>query len=120
MLYNISIGLSKVSVLLSYCRIFKIRKPFRVATWIVAFFVFGYVVSADLGLIFAYSPIEGQWKLWIPSTSIDLIPFYMAEGSINIVLDFVILCLPQPLIWKLKLSSKDKVLLSAVFCVGGL
>lgn len=72
------------------------------------------------GLTFAFSPVEAQWKIWMPSTTINLMPFYMVLGIMDILLDFFILCLPQPLVWKLKMSTKQRLLLSGVFCAGAL
>lgn len=117
-MYVGSVTLAKVSILLFYQRIFQIRKPFRIASWAVGFLVFGFFVSNEFGLIFSFSPVEAQWKVWMPFTTIKIVEFWVAEGIINIVLDFIVLCLPQPLVWKLKMSWKQKVLLSGVFCLG--
>ncbi|KAI9040230.1 uncharacterized protein KD926_008431 [Aspergillus affinis] len=119
MMYTASVTLSKVSILLFYQRIFQIRKPFRIASWVVGFLVFGFFMSNEFGLIFSFSPVEAQWKVWLPYTTIQIKQFWLATGIINVVLDFIILCLPQPLVWKLKMGWKQRVLLSGVFCLGG-
>ncbi|KAE8138752.1 hypothetical protein BDV38DRAFT_270291 [Aspergillus pseudotamarii] len=50
-LYNVSISLTKLSILLFY-------RPI----WVVGGLVAGYFVSAMCGLIFASSPVEARWK----------------------------------------------------------
>ncbi|TVY30661.1 hypothetical protein LHYA1_G001155 [Lachnellula hyalina] len=118
-IYNCSITSSKVSILLFYRRVFAIP-AFQLATKIVGALVFGYFVSAVCGLIFAYNPIQSQWKFWLPHTTIDNKTFWLAMGIINIFLDVVILCLPQTRVWKLQMTRYRKLLLSLLFLMGGL
>lgn len=79
-----------------------------------------YFLTAACGLIFAYKPVVSQWKLWLPHTSINNKMFWLAMAIINILLDVVILCLPQARIWKLHLSRKRRILVSLLFMLGGL
>ncbi|KAJ5809696.1 uncharacterized protein N7503_001914, partial [Penicillium pulvis] len=74
-IYNMSITLSKVSILLFYRRIF------------------------NLGMFtthpeFYPGPVEAQWKTWLPHTTIHAKDLWVAAGVINAILDLVILCLP--------------------------
>ncbi|KAE8374945.1 hypothetical protein BDV26DRAFT_283842 [Aspergillus bertholletiae] len=117
-LYNVSISLTKLSILLFYRRIFAISKGFRIAIWVVGGVVAGYFVSAVCGLIFAASPVEAQWKVWLPHTTINNKPFWVSMGIINALLDFTLLCLPQPLVWRLHQTQRRKILLSMVFLLG--
>ncbi|KAJ5887304.1 hypothetical protein N7504_011351 [Penicillium tannophilum] len=118
-LYAASISFSKAAVLLLYHRIFKIQKSFRVASWTVGFLIGGYFIASECLLIFAYDPIEAQWKPWLPySANFDIIESWTVMSSINMVVDFLILCLPQPVVWRLKMSRKKKVLVSGIFCFG--
>lgn len=117
-IYNASISLSKASVLLLYCRIFTVDRSLLFSTRVVGGFLVGYFLSAACGLIFAYSPVEAQWKVWLPHTSINDKMFWLSMAIINILLDVIILCLPQARVWKLHLSTTRKVLLSLVFMLG--
>ncbi len=119
-LYNASVTLSKAAVLLLYRRIFTVDRSLLLWTRAVGGLLIGYFLSAECGLIFAYSPVEAQWKIWLPHTSINNKMFWLAMGIINIVLDVVILCLPQARVWKLHLSTNRKILVSLVFMLGGL
>ncbi|KAJ6020369.1 hypothetical protein N7540_005873 [Penicillium herquei] len=118
-LYAASISFSKAAVLLLYHRIFNIKKSFRIASWIVGFLVAGYFIAGECLLIFAYTPIEAQWKPWLPnSANFDIVATWYVMSSINMVVDFLILCLPQPVVWRLKMSRKKKILVSGLFCFG--
>jgi xanthine/uracil permease len=112
--------MAKVSVLFFYRRIFAVDNAFLLATRIIGALVVGYLVSAVCGLIFADNPVEAQWKVWLPHTSIEDKTFWTAMGIINVLLDFSILCMPQPLVWKLHLTTQRKILLSLLFFLGGL
>ncbi|KAJ5703263.1 hypothetical protein N7493_011652 [Penicillium malachiteum] len=45
------------------------KKSFRIASWIVGFFIAAYFIAGECLLIFAYTPIEAQWKPWLPSSA---------------------------------------------------
>ncbi|KAL4815061.1 hypothetical protein BDW67DRAFT_176582 [Aspergillus spinulosporus] len=118
-LYNTTVSLAKISILLFYRRIFTTSKTFLAATWVMGGLVLGYWLSCIFGLIFAYNPVQAQWKSWLPHTSINNQAFWMAMGIINIVYDITILCMPQPLVWSLQMTRRRKILLSGVFALGG-
>jgi hypothetical protein len=48
------------------------------------------------------------------------VQFFQAMGSIALVEDIIILCLPLPVFWNLKINMRQKVALTMVFSLGGL
>ena len=80
----------------------------------------GYLLCAEFGLIFAYKPVEDQWKIWLPHTSINDNIFWLVMAIVNLLLDVIILCLPQARVWKLHMSTSRRFLISALFLLGGL
>lgn len=48
------------------------------------------------------------------------VQFFQAMGSIALVEDIIILCLPIPVFWKLQINSRQKIALTMVFSLGGL
>ena len=119
-LYNCSITLSKLSVLLLYRRLFAVSKPLRTATWIVGGIAVASYIAAVFGLVFATDPVHAQWQPWVPHRSIHNEAFWIAMGAINAALDFTIFCMPQPIVWRLHQTRQRKVLVSLVFALGGL
>ncbi|OJJ78179.1 hypothetical protein ASPBRDRAFT_37377 [Aspergillus brasiliensis CBS 101740] len=112
------LALAKLSVLLFYRRIFAINRAFSIATWILGAIVVGWFISTACGLIFASHPVVGEWQPWVAHSHIAYKPFWITYGVLNLVLDIVILALPQPLVWKLNLSKARKRQLSLVFLLG--
>lgn len=77
-------------------------------------------ISQILVSAFTCIPIEGLWDPTVSAVCNAIGPdpqFYMASVG-NIVTDFIILLLPLPVVWKLKLRRPQKVVLFVVFGVG--
>ncbi|RDK43710.1 hypothetical protein M752DRAFT_313575 [Aspergillus phoenicis ATCC 13157] len=118
-IYNVSVGLTKISILLFYRRIFSINKTFLFCNWVVTGLSAGACIAAVSGLIFSSDPVDAQWKFWEPSTTIHNKSFWIAMGAVNILLDVTILILPQPVVWRLKQTRRCRIMLSLVFSLGG-
>lgn len=89
-------------------------------------------ILINLGIVFAFgtymtiipvntyycSPRNGQ--TWLsPDIHCDkAIPYAVAQGTLNIILDLYILCLPIPIVWGLNVSSKKKLSILSIFMVG--
>ena len=43
---------------------------------------------------------------------------FQASGVFNVISDFVILILPMPCVWKLRMPLKKKILMTAIFATG--
>lgn len=119
-LYNPSIALSKISALLFYRRIFSADGQFLIFMRIMIFLIVAQFLSSVIGLIFSYNPIEAQWIVEMPHTTINTKAFYITTAVINILLDIAILGIAQVKVWQLHLDTKRKVLLSLVFLLGAL
>lgn len=117
-IYHVSIMLSKASVLFFYSCIFSVDVVVLRFMQVLGAVLVANCLAAVCGLIFSNSPVEGQWNLSMASTSIDAKPFWITMGVVNLVLDVVILAIPQSRVWKLKLSRQRKIALSLVFLLG--
>ncbi|KAI1321365.1 hypothetical protein F5Y16DRAFT_416919 [Xylariaceae sp. FL0255] len=101
-LYNPSVSLSRVSILLFYWRVFNVQGKILVAANVL-FFLLG-----------AY-PVQAQWTLTMPYTKIDVRAFYISTAVIKALLDVGLICTAQRQLYTLKLGKKDKRLLSGLF-----
>lgn len=119
-LYNFSVACSKASVVLFYNRIFSIDTHFAIFIRIILVLMVGNCLAAVLGLIFADNPVEAQWNVGMPFTSINDKVFWAVMAVVNIVLDILILGIAQLKVWKLRLSMRKKLLVSLVFTLGAL
>lgn len=69
--------------------------------------------------IFSCNPRELNWnKLIDHGSCFNIEALIISAGAINVVSDCVILFLPVFSIWRLQLSTKKKVQISAVFAFG--
>lgn len=71
-------------------------------------------------LILCSQPIHGFWNRHIPSKCISGDDFMTISGAINTVLDFFIVALPLPLLWKLRTTNSQKGVLTGIFACAGL
>ena len=71
--------------------------------------------------MFSCTPIQGFWDKSIQATcGVDNREFYLGVSIPNIITDLALLLLPTYSIWKLHVSTKQKIMLTLVFILGGL
>ncbi|KAG6017688.1 hypothetical protein E4U43_000510 [Claviceps pusilla] len=101
--YAWNLGLTKLSLLLMYYRIFR-HEYFKKMAWVVGVFVW-------------------VWKLWYPGIAghcIDQVGTWISNAGSTILTDLVILIMPIPQIWKLQLRMAEKIGLTLAFSLGSL
>jgi len=121
LIYCGSTTFAKFSVLHFYGRIFSVDQRLRIVMKVVYGLTLSYLIIAVFGMVFSTNPIEAQWKFWMPkNSSINTFDFYLALAIMNIILDALILAIPQAMVWKLQMSTRRKILVSLVFMLGAL
>lgn len=120
-LYCVEIFLVKVAILLQYLRVFVPLKTRNLMFWacqalIWLNFTF-YFINFFLTM-FTCKPINKTWNPWLKGHCIDAPKVITVSSAFNAASDFLILILPQPLIWSLQMTRKRKIALSSVFLVG--
>ncbi|KAH8725892.1 hypothetical protein GQ44DRAFT_796079 [Phaeosphaeriaceae sp. PMI808] len=116
--YYLSLGLTKCSIILQYRRVFTTRR-FHVACWLVMAVVVAYSVWTVFGSIFACVPVRAFWTRE-PAKCINQFSMWFTNAAINILTDFAIIILPMPVIQSLNLARRQKQALMGIFAVGGL
>ena len=118
-LYYISLGFSKLSILLQYLRIFP------QATFIKACYILLVVVSlwscwAIFSSIFTCLPVSRFWTNlgWSPKGCLPRMELWYTNAAINIVTDLATALLPLPIINSLEIPRKQKIILMVVFAAG--
>jgi hypothetical protein len=119
-LYVLSRGFTRISILFFYLRIFTIRRAriliiSTISITVVMTFVFVIV------LVFQCNPIDYFWLEWDGEhqghcMSTGLIVW--ANAIITIVFDFWIIIIPLLYVLRLQLSLKKRILASIMFAVG--
>ena len=88
---------------------------------VIAFFVAAMWICSIFATVFQCSPISGAWDFTLTAAKCYKVKdFYYVAGAINIVIDVVLCTLPLPLLWRLKIPVKEKVIVSILFGFGAL
>ena len=119
--YFLSSVFFKTSLILLYWRIFGVSAGFRKVLVLAWTIVICYFVANLLAAIFECNPVAAYWDKTIPgSKCVDTVAFYRWNGVANLLIDFMILTLTIPMVWRLSLKVKQKVTITGLFLLGSL
>ena len=118
-LYGPTIGVVKISTLFLFARIFP-GKKFKRMLWAVGIFVSTYSAIMILTMIFQCRPLNRVWDPTIKAKCIDTSKVWIVMASMNVLTDFLILCLPLPQLWKLHMRRETKLQVMGIFSIGSL
>lgn len=113
-----STGCFRLAILLLYIEIFPGNKKFRWCAIGVGGLVFLYWVSAVLFITLLCRPIAYNWNRGIPGSCGDVRKIQYASAGFNMVIDLLVVLLPLPVVWRLQMSSRKKMGVSASFAIG--
>lgn len=116
LIYVPAVSLPKVSILLFYLRL-NPTKNFRYSTYAVIFLTMAYLTSLLLVQLFACQPVKKLWQPLIDGKCINEDPVYLVIPIAGTLLDIMVLLLPIPMLIKLQVNLRTKLLLGAVFAV---
>ena len=109
----------RISIICFYRRLFSTRQ-FKIVTtgliWLISLWGVGIFLACALQC----RPLRGFWDKSVEATCFDGNLFFIVNQAFNVVMDFVLLALPLPIIWRLHRSWREKLGLSGVFLIGGL
>ncbi|MCJ1354700.1 MAG: hypothetical protein MMC33_004689 [Icmadophila ericetorum] len=118
LMWSLSLGLIKYSILFFYRRIFPIPK-LKITLFIIGGCVLAWQIGVLVSFILQCIPVEKAWNLGSEGHCSDPGHLFWGTSIPNIITDFVLLTLPMPLVWKLQLSMPQKIGLTATFLTGG-
>ena len=118
--YPITLTFIKCSILCLFLRIFgTVKKSFRVATYTILGLAIAWGISVSITAAFQCKPIAAAWNPDITSKHcINIRDYFVSTSSLNVVIDFAILILPLPPLWRLQLATSRKVTISSIFLLG--
>jgi len=117
-LYLFAVMFIKISILILYLRLFKVKRLFRYLDFTLMALAIGYCTSLLLAILFGCQPLARTWNSSIPGKCVKLVAIDFTIGGFNIFTDAAILVLPLPLIWKLQITRARFIGLFAVFSTG--
>lgn len=120
LLYVWTITTTKLSILLSYLRIFQ-SYEFKRLVYIIAAVNIAYGIAAIVTYIFQCHPISRAWTQQLSSSDygcINVQDFIYIISALNILLDIVVIAIPVPQVLRLQLTPVKKMQVLMMFCVG--
>ena len=115
----VPIVLTKCSILFFYRRIFR-GTAFSIVNWTTLGLVVAWMIAFFFAILFSCTPIDKSLNN-DPGSDVKCIDnitlFYAGSGS-DIAVDFIILFIPWPFIWKLQMSTKNKIAVTSIFFLG--
>ncbi|KAI0874625.1 hypothetical protein GGS24DRAFT_489834 [Hypoxylon argillaceum] len=120
-LYFTIAGTTKLGILCMYYRIFHVSDAFRYQLFASAGLVVGWWVGSTVATLTNCMPLKWSWlnSLADPKYCFNYNIFWMAAGSVEILLDVIILALPISVLARLRLSWRRKLTISGIFLLGG-
>ncbi|KAK6532110.1 hypothetical protein TWF694_003272 [Orbilia ellipsospora] len=113
-LYSFSLNLVKCSIVVLYLRVFPV-KWFRYFLYGVAFILIGSFLSTLFVVVFHCSPINASWDWTVENAKcMNILVFLQAMAGVNVTTDVVLAVAPIPMIWNLKMSSREKVAIASL------
>lgn len=114
-------GFAKLAVLLFYYRAFAIPRFRRllIEIGIACAFI---MVLTNLVYVFQCRPIHYAWDSVegkIQGHCYNVVAFFIGTGSVNVLLNVIIFLLPVPLVWRLRTTLRQRIILFAIFTLAG-
>lgn len=120
LLYILTVPLIKVSIILSYRRLFGMQWTM----WACIALSIAYWIGCSVAFLCSCQPVSYFWTQYENPLGgyvrYDIYPFYIAHAVANMAGDLLILLVPIPLVWRLKLRVGQKIQILSIFLLGGL
>lgn len=116
-LYTVTLGLIKISILTSYMRIFPLPSYRRLFLGLIVF-VAAVMVGGALANLLECLPVSKNWHPSMKGHYVNKWNLQLGLSILSIVTDILILIIPVPLVWRLKLPFHRKIQIISVFGVG--
>lgn len=118
--YVFAVTIPKLAILGLYLRIFP-QKPYRLACYVIS----GILVASLMANIIMVSvlciPLKAYWDPHIQGARcISRDALFRYSTLPNIITDICMLILPFPVIWRISISTRDKLGLTLTFCTASM
>ncbi|RAL16496.1 putative MFS monosaccharide transporter [Aspergillus homomorphus CBS 101889] len=119
-LYNPTLMAIKTSILVFYLTLTQGEKIFRWATYVTLFVVNAAGLALTFVNVFQCRPVSAAVAYPLPDGAqcIDILTLYLSSSPVNIITDLAILCLPNPILTRMRLPRKQKIIIVITFSFG--
>ncbi|KAL9107016.1 MAG: hypothetical protein Q9227_008052 [Pyrenula ochraceoflavens] len=117
-LYCVALMGYKLTILMTYHRIFSVSKRFKYVCWSVMFVVVGYLFCNMITEVAGCIPLKKFWDEKVSGHCVNYLALDITYGIFNVLTDFAIAILPLRSVWRLQMDRKEKIGLSLIFLTG--
>ena len=121
LMFDLCLCCTKTCALLFFSRVFPAHassKWFNWALWITHGLNVGWLIGIVVASFFLCIPVEASWDQNVQGDCSNQMPVYIGSAISSVAIDFIILLMPLPKIWRLQMSAVKKGGLSLVFLLG--
>lgn len=120
--YACNVAITKIAVLLLYYRLlqvaFQTSRTLRIIAYGIATLVIIAAVVFVVMVIFGCRPLNKRWDPDVPGYCVPKIIRWTLNAGLSILTDVMILALPVPQIWKMRLGILEKIGVLSIFALG--
>ena len=110
---------SKLALLVFYIKLQNREKWYQYSVWFTIFVVVGSQLGILFSIAFACNPIAMSYDITITDGEcIDRAGVFKATAAFGVITDVLIFAIPIPMVFKLRISTRKKIGLIAIFFVG--
>ncbi|KAM7214525.1 hypothetical protein V8F06_010086 [Rhypophila decipiens] len=120
-LYNTALLLCRASALLFLRRVFPAiaaGRWFNITVWITHGMNVAWWIGCIFGTIFHCNPVEKNWNAAVEGECLPNSGMFIGSAVPSVFIDLVILLLPLPLLWHIKVSAAKKIGIIMIFILG--
>jgi hypothetical protein len=120
LLYLTAVGMTKISILCFYLRVFP-RREIRRLIYVAIGLNVCYILVFNIITIFQCNPVQGAWLRWDAEHNFkcnNVNGQVWCSAIFNIILDVMVMALPLRELWMLNLSWRKKAFVMCMFSLG--
>ncbi|KAK6530326.1 hypothetical protein TWF694_003683 [Orbilia ellipsospora] len=119
LVYPLVLCTIKMSILAFYKGISP-QKGYQIAIWATIGLVAAYTIAIEFVYMFECPKPSMSWSVTFPTGCMNLSVLYYTSASVNILTDIIILLLPIPILFTLKIQSRKRIALIGIFFIGSI
>lgn len=121
LMFDLGLCTTKTCALLFFSRVFPAHANSKWFNWAIRI-THGLNICWLIGIVvasfFLCIPVEASWDPNVQGDCSNQVPVYIGSAISSVVIDFIILLMPLPKIWRLQMSAVKKGGLMLVFLLG--
>lgn len=114
-LYLLTLLGYKLTILMTYHRIFSISRRFKYICWTIMFITTAYLVSNMITEVTGCQPLRKFWDENVSGHCANYVVLDLIYGTFNVLTDFAIAVLPLRTIWRLRMDRREKIGVFLIF-----